>query len=104
MQDDVKHPAKATRLVESFTFANPGFVPLVTLIELVWVLASCVELTREPLVLDQAEQVTRALGVFSSGTADFADCLISSTASSVGCDKTMTFDVAAAKTAGMTLI
>ena len=117
MQDDAKQSAKATKLVESLTAEEPGFVTLVSVIELVWVLSSCYELTREQLtqaleallrakqlVVDQAEQVVRAVRAFSAGTADFADCLIERTASHAGCSRTMTFDLAAARTAGMTLI
>ena len=117
MQDDPKQSAKATKLVESLTGEEPGFVPLVSVVELVWVLSSCYDLTREQLtqaleallrakqlVVDQADQVARALRAFAAGTADFADCLIERTASSAGCAKTMTFDLAASKTAGMTLI
>ena len=117
MQDDAKQSAKATKLVESLTVDEPGFVPLVAIIELVWVLSSCYALSRpqltqaleallraKQLVVDQAEQVVRAVRVFTAGTADFADCLIERTATSAGCTRTMTFDVAAAKSAGMTLI
>jgi predicted nucleic-acid-binding protein len=117
MQDDAKQSAKATKLVESLTVAEPGFIALVSVVELVWVLPSCYDLSREQiaqalevllrakqLVVDQAGQVVRALRVYSSGKADFADCLIERTASSAGCEKTMTFDVGAAKGAGMTLI
>jgi predicted nucleic-acid-binding protein len=46
----------------------------------------------------------KTLGMFKAGTVDFADCLIERGASSAGCGRTMTFDVAAAKTAGKTLI
>lgn len=117
MQDDAKQSAKATKLVESLTVAEPGFIALVSVVELVWVLPACYDLSREQitqalevllrakqLVVDQADQVVRALRVYSSGKADFADCLIERTASSAGCEKTMTFDVGAAKAAGMTLI
>ncbi len=38
MQDDPKQSPKATRLIESLTSDAPGFVPLVAVIELVWVL------------------------------------------------------------------
>ena len=95
----------------------PGFVPLVSVVELIGVLSSCFDLTRpqpsqaletllraRQLVVDQADQVARALRLFSAGKADFADCLIERTAFHAGCDRTMTFDVNAAKTAGMTLI
>jgi len=117
MQDDPKQAAKATKLVESLTGDEPGFVALVSVVELVWVLSSCYDLTREQLtqaleallrakqlVVDQADQVVRATRVFAAGSADFADCLVERTASSAGCTKTITFDVAASKTAGMTLI
>lgn len=117
MQDDTKQAAKATKLVESLSPDAPGFVTLVSVIELVWVLSSCFDLSREQishalaallrakqLVVDQADQVVRALRTYSTSTADFADCLIERTASSAGCAKTMTFDVAASKQAGMTLI
>jgi predicted nucleic-acid-binding protein len=117
MQGDAKQSANATRLVESLTVAEPGFIALVSVVELVSVLSSCYDLSREQitqalevllrakqLVVDKADQVIRALRVYSSGNADFADCLIERTASSAGCERTMTFDVGAAKAAGMTLI
>jgi predicted nucleic-acid-binding protein len=117
MQDDAKQSQKASKLIESLTPETPGFVPLVSLVELVWVLTSCYELTREQvaqaleallrakeIVLDRAEQVSQSLRTFSAGAADLADCLIERTATAAGCEKTMTFDARAAKTAGMTLI
>ena len=117
MQDDPKQSAKASRLVESLTPETPGFVPLVALVELVWVLVSCYDLSRDQITdaleallrakeiaLDRAEQVAQALRVFRGGSADFADCLIERTAAAAGCNKTMTFDAGAAKGAGMTLL
>ncbi len=117
MQDDPKQSQKASRLVESLTSEAPGFVPLVTLIELVWVLTSCYDLTHEQvaqaldallrakeIVLERAEQVSQALRTFGASSADFADCLIERTAAAAGCGQTMTFDTDAAKFAGMTLI
>ena len=55
-------------------------------------------------MVERADQVMRALRVFAEVKADFADCLIERSAASVGCQQTMTFDVGAAKSAGMTLI
>lgn len=46
----------------------------------------------------------RALRVYRAGNADFADCLIERMANAAGCGRTMTFDVGAAKTAGMALL
>jgi predicted nucleic-acid-binding protein len=117
MQDDPKQSQKATRLIEALSADAPGFVPLVVLVELVWVLTSCYDLKRHQVVevlegtlrtkefmVDRAEQVAQALRVYKTGSAEFADCLIERGATSAGCEKTMTFDSSAAKSAGMMLI
>ena len=115
MQDDAKQSSKATELIESLTAVAPGFVSLVSIVELGWVLSSSYDLTREQvaqaldlllrtkeIVIDRADQVLKALRVFKASSADFADCLIERTSAS--CDRTRTFNVGAAKSAGMTLI
>ena len=117
MQDDPRQSARATALVESLDIDRPGFVGLVSVIELYWVLTSCYHLTNDQvkqaldallrtkqIVVDRSDQVLRALRVFDAGKADFADCLIERIAASAGGEQTMTFDVNAAKHAGMTLI
>ena len=50
MQDDAKQSLLATRLVESLSGEAPGFVPLVSVVELAWVLSSAYELNRAQLV------------------------------------------------------
>lgn len=115
MQDDAKQSALATRLVESLSAESPGFVPLVSVVELAWVLSSAYELDRTQLVeafeallrtkeivVDRAETVWKALRVFQSANADFADCVIERSASAAGCERTMTFDRGAVKGCGMT--
>ena len=117
MQDDARQSAKATALVESLTVDAPGFISLVSIVELCWVLSVSYGLNRQQvaqalelllrtkeIVIDHAEQVAQALRAFKASSADFADCLIERSAAGAGCDRTMTFDVGAAKTAGMTLI
>lgn len=117
MQDDARQSPKATKLMESLTVDEPGFVSLVSVVELGWVLSYSYALDRgqvaqalelllrtKTVVMDRADEVTRALRVFKASSADFADCLIERTAASAGCGRTMTFDVGAAKTSGMTLI
>jgi predicted nucleic-acid-binding protein len=117
MQDDSKQSPKATRLIESFTNDQPGFVPLVAVVELVWVLSSSCGLSREQvaealdlllcskeLVIDRADLVLQAQRRFAQGGADFADCLIERIARAQGCDTAMTFDAGAVKAAGMTLV
>ena len=117
MQDDARQSAKASALVESLTVDAPGFISLVSIVELCWVLSVSYGLSRQQvaqalelllrtkeIVIDHAEQVAQALRAFNTSSADFADCLIERSAAGAGCDRTMTFDVGAAKTAGMTLI
>jgi len=117
MQDDPRQSAKATTLMESLKVDRPGFVGVVSIVELYWVLTSCYDLTNDQvrqaldillrtreIVVDRADEVLRALKVFETGKAEFADCLIERMAASAGCEQTMTFDSGAAKHAGMTLI
>jgi predicted nucleic-acid-binding protein len=117
MQDDAKQSPKASALIESLDADHPGFISLVSVVELYWVLTSCYDLTgpqvksaleallrAKQIVIDRSDQVLRALRVFDAGKADFADCLIERTASGAGCTETRTFDAGAAKHAGMTLI
>ena len=87
MQDDPKLSIMATQLIESLDVDGPGFVTLVSVIELYWVLTSCYLLNAEQvnqalmvllqakqIVVDRADQVLRALRVFEHSKADFADC------------------------------
>lgn len=117
MQDDPKNSPKATKLIEFLDGDNPGYITMVSVVELYWVLTSCYELTGEQVgqaleailrtkqfLVERADQVMRALRVYGEGKADFADCLIERSATGAGCTQTMTFDVGASKHAGMTLI
>ena len=117
MQDDARQAPLASRLIESLSAESPGFVPLVSVVELGWVLSSAYELDRnqlvaaiegllrtKELVVERAEIVWKALRAVQGTNGDFADCLISCSAAAAGCPKTMTFDRGAAKSGGMTLI
>ena len=117
MQDAPRQSPRATRLIESLSAEEPGFVPVVALVELVWVLSGSYLLARaqvatvlytllrsKELVIDRADLVTQALACFSAGPADFADALIERIASAAGCTATMSFDTGAVKAASMTLV
>ena len=117
MQDDVAQSPKATALIESLSSEDPGYIAMVSVVELYWVLTSSYELSAQQaaqaleailrtkqLLVERADQVMRALRVFGDGKADFADCLIERAAASAGCGQTMTFAVNASKHAGMTLL
>lgn len=116
-QDDPAQSALATALIESLNTERQGFVSLVSIVELYWVLTTCYDFTDEQVtqvfdillrsqavVVDRAAEVLRALRVFEQGRADFADCLIERIGSSAGCEQTLTFDTKAARHAGMTLL
>jgi predicted nucleic-acid-binding protein len=117
MQDDIKQSPMATRMVESLTADSPGFVSLVAIVELGWVLSSAYELNRsqlveafeallrtKELVVECGETVWKGLRLLQRSGADFADCLIACSAEVAGCAKTVTFDRGAAKNGGMTLL
>lgn len=117
MQDDPKQAALANKLIEGLTEAAPGYVSLVAIVELVWVLESAFHLTRRQIAdalrnllavsvfkVDRVAIVASALRSYTEGTADVADCLIERSSALAGCRCTMTFDRAAAKSGGMVLI
>jgi predicted nucleic-acid-binding protein len=112
-QDDKKQSALATNLINSLTKESPGFITLVSVIELVWVMQSCYESTKmevvkiletliatRELIIENAETVIRATRVFSSSRADFSDCLIERSANKAGCEYSVTFDENAIKHGG----
>ena len=120
-QDDAKQAALATRLIEEkLTVAEQGFISLVVVAELCWVLGSLFDATTDELVatmedllstprfyIEKREVLQAVIGRFkraSSRKEGFADALIAEVAASAGCKATMTFDKAAVRAAGMTLL
>ena len=117
MQDDAKQARRAAALIESLTPERPGFISVVALVELVWVLESVYTLTRaqiaqalqtllsiEVWTIERAIAVSSALRGYANGKVDFADRVIERVCASAGCECTMTFDRDAAKAGGMVLI
>ena len=116
-QDDARQSAQASRLIESFTPELPGFVSVLTLAETIWVLQDLYGASRErvveivetllqtqTIVVSFADLVWQALAQFRKGKADFADHLIERLGTKAGCGVPMTFDRAAARDTGMTLV
>lgn len=104
-------------MIESLTAEAPGYVTVVSVIELVWVLTGCYNSTREEvstiletllrskeLVVAEADTVWKALRIYQGNKADFADSLIERSANAAGCTYTASFDRCAAETCGMQLI
>jgi len=117
-QDDPAQAAAATRLFEkALSQDNPGFVTLVALCEVAWVLAECYGAGRagvhealeklletRQLAIESPDLVRRALRAWGSSGADFADALIGEVAAAHGAERTATFDRAAAKLPGFELL
>jgi len=89
MQDDVAQSAKATNVIEALSIDTPGFIPLVTIVELLWVLGACYNIKQPQLVsvlkallqtkefrVENADATWQALRKYRGTKADFADCLI----------------------------
>jgi predicted nucleic-acid-binding protein len=116
-KDDPAQSKRAADFMRSLTPESPGFVSMVSLIELVWVLRSQYGLGKTELIqhmeqmLDAPELIVenhatvhQALRRFAGFKADFADCLIAACGHAKGCRETVTFDGKAAKNAGMKLL
>lgn len=116
-QDDAVQSPKANALIESLSTERQGYVTQVVLVEVVWVLSKCYDAQREDIVriietllrtkelaVEASETVWKALRVFASSAADFADCLIERACHDAQCEYTATFDVKTARSAGLKLI
>jgi len=117
VQDDAGQAGAATALIESLTPETPGFISIVTLIEIAWVLQRSYRLTREDiaevidgllssrqLVAERRAEAYHALATYKTSKADFADCVIERLGISAGCFITYTFDQTASQHAGMSLL
>jgi predicted nucleic-acid-binding protein len=116
-QDDPRQASGAVRLIEhECSETHPGFLSVVALVELVWVLETCYTSTKaeivailqrvlrsRQLVVQSADVVWQAVRLYEGGSADFADCLIDRIAAANECEYTATFDKEAAK-AGLRLL
>jgi len=106
MQDDPSQARLASELMETeLSRETPGYVTLVVLAEVVWVLKTvygvdkeglsitiAALLETEQLKVERSNAVLRALKAYQRGTADFSDALIASVARDDGCSRILTFD------------
>jgi predicted nucleic-acid-binding protein len=115
--DEPTQTVAAVRLMDSLSSDSPGFLSLIVIAELVWVLEGSYRfkkneieqvletlLRSKELAVERAEIVMQALRKFNAGDADFADCLIERCGHAAECQYTVTFDRNAAKGAGMKLL
>ncbi len=116
--DDEDQTRRAAACLEgAISVDYPGFVSVVVLVELVWVLertyrfssdeiAGAIEsvLRAEPLRIDRRAEVVEAFGVFQTKQGSFADALIATLAERAGCAHVVTFDRKAARLPGFRLL
>lgn len=106
LKDDAVQSSKATDLIERrFTVEDQGFISVVVMMELVWVLSRIYKRTDEEvarivrrllqietLVIQHEQEVFTAAVALGSGVGSFDDALIGALSGSAGCISTLTFD------------
>jgi predicted nucleic-acid-binding protein len=115
VQDDEGQVHRATAVIESeLSQQVPGFISLVSMTELIWVLTrqyglslafvkvAISELLNAPnIVIEEAELVEKALAIPHN---DISDIFIHLVGQSKGCTKTVTFDKKFARVPGVELL
>lgn len=114
--DDPVQTPVAIKLMRGLSPSSPGFVSLVAIAELTWVLTSLYRLEKsevelvvenllrsDALVVERSEIVWQAFRKFKTCTAGFSDCLLEGSGAAAECLYTFTFDKRAV-TAGMRLL
>lgn len=110
VRDDAQQARAATHLIEGqCTAQSPGYVGVLVLAELVWVLTAAYRceksivasvirqiLATTELLVEDRDLAWAALRDFEAHGVDFADCLIARRNQARGCARTYTFDRRAA--------
>lgn len=116
VQDDPDQSAVASALIDELTDTDPGYLSLVTVVELYWVLRRAYRVGAGPCadllegLLDARElrvdrdAIVRAALTACRGGLDFADAVIVELGRVAGCDRTVTFDQRAARDGAMELL
>jgi len=120
-QDDPRQSSLATRFIETeLSASNPGFISLVVLVEMCWVLKRLYAADQDELVatvrdllslarfhVERRDVVAMAVDqaqAAKGARAELVDALIAQLATSAGCTHTVSFDKAAVRSAGMRLL
>jgi predicted nucleic-acid-binding protein len=111
VQDDPVQSPRATEIItRRLSEQEPGFISLVTILEVVWVLKSLYKRSRQEVANDvemilaadtlevqNEQQVYHAVVALRNGTGTFEDALIGSLGIWRGCPAKLTFDERAAQ-------
>jgi predicted nucleic-acid-binding protein len=116
-QDDPVQSLQASEIIERrLTEENPGFISIVVMVEMVWVLerayrfaardiASVIErmLQADLLVVQNEQEVFTAMITLKEAQGSFADAVIAALAARENCSCTLTFDHKALRIPGFAL-
>ena len=116
-QDDPEQFKLAEYIIETkLNSKNQGFISLIVLIEVVWVLKTCYQqsktdlchiieslLTTKQLVIETSDHAYKALRQWQNGNGDYSDAIIAILSQENGCAYTLTFDKKAVSV-GMRLV
>lgn len=108
-QDDPQQAEAAAAVIDNLTADEPGYLSVVTMVEVYWVLRRAYGVARDESA-DLVEGLLNSLELrvghegplrsaltASRGGPDFAEALIAELGRSAGCDRTVTFDKRAAR-------
>jgi predicted nucleic-acid-binding protein len=117
VQDDVDQTARAKHQLSQMTADTPGYINLITLAEVIWVMRTRYQAPRATLAalihqllstaelrIERPELVAQACRAYETSKADFSDCLIQALNTTAGCAYTVTFDRVAATSPAMKLL
>ncbi len=106
LQDEPKQTTLANHIVDQvLSDRNPGFISLVTVLEMVWMLRSLLKqtpteiathlehlLAADSLEVQNGQQVFEAAFALKRGAGEFEDALVGALNAWAGCPHTLTFD------------
>lgn len=106
IQDHPAQSSRASHIIERrLTAQDPGFVSLVRILEIVWVLGSLYKRSRQQIAdhiemmlaadtleVQNEHEVYQGVIALRNGTGTFEDALIGSLGVWYGCSETLTFD------------
>jgi predicted nucleic-acid-binding protein len=118
LQDDLRQTPLANHVFDrELSNQDPGFITLVTVLEIVWVLRNLLKqtsteiaahlerlLSADSLEVQNGQQVFEAVFALKRGTGEFEDALIGALDAWAGCPRTLTFDRGALGLPGFSLI
>jgi predicted nucleic-acid-binding protein len=116
-QDDQVQSRQATEIIEHrLTEDQPGFISLVTMAEMVWVLERAYDMSKleianvverilqaDTLSVQNEQEVFTAMIALKTGAGSFSDALIAALGTWAGCASTLTFDRKATRLKGFQL-